>query len=159
MTNNKLSEIVPPYKLCELIPARCFTDSYAVYPCYLVTYDFGDNIPREPYHRVGVPTTREYWDDVINKCIEPCVTKYATPAPTLEEILKEFAIYKVKGDIEDFKCQKGESEFANGVADLLENAIKILISCQATTLRPVPTSAPEALELWLKLKGIKDEHL
>lgn len=157
--NNKLSEIVPPYQLCNLIPARCFTDSYAVYPCYLVTYDFGDDIPKQPHHLVGVPVTREYYNDVITKSIEAGVCKYAVPAPTLEEILKEFAIYKVKGDIEDFKCQKGESEFANGVADLLENEIKVLIYCQYTTLRPVPTSAPEALELWLKLKGIKDEHL
>lgn len=120
MTENKLSKIVPPYQLCKLIPARCFTDSYAVYPCYLVTYDFGDNIPKGPYHRVGVPVTREYWNDVINKCVEPCVTKYIEPAPTLEEILREF------------KSQYVES---------------------------TPTSAPEALELWLKLKGIKDEHL
>lgn len=153
MTENKLSEIVPPYQLCKLIPSRCFTDSYAVYPCYLLPYDFIDHIPKEPHHLVGVPVTREYWKGVINKTIESCVTKYAVPAPTLEEILKDFAIYKVKGDIGDFKCQKGESEFANGVADLLENEIKVLINCQATTLRPVPTSAPEALELWLKLKG------
>lgn len=159
MTNNKLSEIVPPYQLCKLIPARCFTDSYAVYPCYWVTYDFGDDVPKGPYQRTGVPVAREYYNNVIDKSIEPCVTKYAVPAPTLEEILKEFAIYRVKGDIEDFKCQKGESEFANGVADLIESEIKLLIECQDTTLRPVPTSAPEALELWLKLKGIKDEHL
>lgn len=152
--DNKLSEIVPPYQLCKLIPSDCFKDSYAVYPYYLVTYDFGDDLQKGPYHRVGVPITREYWNNVISTCIEPGVTKYAVAAPTLEEILKKFAIYKVKGDIEDFKCQKGESEFANGVADLVENEIKLLLSCQTTTLRPVPTSAPEALELWLKLKGI-----
>ena len=151
---NKLSEIVPPYQLCKLIPARCFTDSYAVYPCYYVTHDVDGTMLKSPYDWVGAPTIRGYWDNVINKSIEAGVAKYDVPAPTLEEILKEFAIYRVKGDIEDFKCQKGESEFANGVADLLKNEIKLLLSCQATTLRPVPTSAPEALELWLKLKGI-----
>lgn len=156
---NKLSEIVPPYQLCKLIPSACFKDSYAVYPCYWITHDVDGNVLKSPYDWVGVPVTREYYNDVITKSIEAGVAKYAIPAPTLEEILKEFAIYKVKGDIEDFKCQKGESEFANGVADLLENEIKVLIYCQYTTLRPVPTSAPEALELWLKLKGIKDEHL
>ena len=154
MTENKLSEIVPPYQLCKLIPSRCFTNSYAVYPCYWITHDFDGSILKSPFDWVGVPVTREYWNDFINKYIEPCVTKYAVPAPTLEEILKEFAIYRVKGDIEDFKCQKGESEFANGVANLIENEIKLLIDCQDTTLRPVPTSAPEALELWLRLRGI-----
>ena len=116
---NKLSEIVPPYQLCKLIPARCFTDSYAVYPCYWVTHDVEGNVLKSPYDWVGAPMIRGYWNNVVNKSIEPCVTKYTVPAPTLEEILKEFVIYRVKGDIEDFKCQKGESEFANGVADLI----------------------------------------
>lgn len=150
---NKLAEIVPPYQLCKLIPARCFTDSYAVYPCW-ITHDVEGNMLKSPYDWVGVPVTREYYNDVIAKSVEAGVSKYTIPAPTLEEILKEFAIYKVKGDIKDFKCQKGYSEFANCVADLIENEIKLLLSCQATTGRPVPTSAPEALELWLKLKGI-----
>ena len=157
--DNKLAEIVPPYRLCNFIPARCFTDSYAVYPCYYITHNFDGDMLKSPYDWAGVPMAREYWNNVVNKSIESGVTKYAIPAPTLEEILKEFAIYRVNGDIEDFKCQKGLSEFANGVADLIENEIKLLLSCQATTLRPVPTSASEALELWLKLKGIKDEHL
>lgn len=66
------------------------------------------------------------------------------PAPTLQEILKKFVVW-------DMKDKNNESK-GSVISGLAEN---YGVNNVVTKWYPIPKTAEEALELWLKLKGIK----
>lgn len=67
------------------------------------------------------------------------------PAPTLQEISEKFSIWTLRSEDNEQQCS---------CIDVLEEDFK-LFKNSPSKFYAVPKTAEEALELWLKLKGIK----
>jgi hypothetical protein len=68
------------------------------------------------------------------------------PAPTLQEILEKFSIWILRSE---------DNEQQGSCIDVLKEDFEVFKN-SPSKFYAVPKTAEEALELWLKLKGIKN---
>lgn len=160
----QMNNIVPPPKLCKLIPAGEFKKSVLVWELIIFEkLDFEGNViernkmlaltPRDAtIRKPKVPKTAKQRLDLLEfyDCEDRTISYIEAiyPAPTLQEILVRFHITTLKGTITKLDGTHHKTgEVANSIGGVLIG--------EWVTNEPVPTNATAALKLWLKLTGVE----
>lgn len=132
---SSLQDLVPPLELCKQIPEGEFEDSALVWNTTVCDEDDGEI--------VGIHE-RDNCDGWMRE--------NQIPAPTLEEILKQFDFLTLAGDSDGDPEHRidASKQYATSVGGLREYRVEHIFE-PPRFCRPVPTSAAAALKLWLEV--------